>query len=146
MNQPSQSASPMPEVPKAQGLSAPVCSDIFVGIATVMLSRHNSSGIVTTHTICWRQGISDMDTMRGIAVAMAMESKPGFSVDSVLVEILGIPNGMPQHRGGCQKCGHTHSAFEGCTPCEFSSDGGPCRHCGKTASDIVPNVPHHQSR
>lgn len=59
-----------------------------MAFATVMLSKYEDGQVVMSHTLCWRRGVSDKDHMRGIAVTKAMEQKPGYSVDSVLVEIV----------------------------------------------------------
>ena len=61
-----------------------------IAIATVMLSKREHLTTAMTHTLCWREGVSDRDAMRGIAVEHALEAKPGFSVDSVLVEIITV--------------------------------------------------------
>lgn len=51
-------------------------------------------------TMHWREGVTDVNTMRGIAVAAALESKPGFSVDDVIVRIV-MPNvKVSQPHGG----------------------------------------------
>ena len=68
-----------------------------IGIASVLLSKRDGWSTTTTMTMHWREGVTDVDTMRGLAVAAALESKPGFAVEDVLVKII-MPNDQDQTR------------------------------------------------
>lgn len=37
----------------------------------------------------------------------------------------------------CKKCGHTHWMHGSCRPCEYETDGGSCKICGKTAEEVL---------
>ena len=65
-----------------------------IAIASVMLSKRIGWDLHTTHSLHYRSDTSE-DEMRGIAIKSAMEAKPGFSVDSVLVKIVDITSSPP---------------------------------------------------
>jgi hypothetical protein len=68
--------------------------DEILAVASVSLSRTAETTLSRTHTLHWRRhGVSDPDKMRGIALEAALNAKPGFSVDSIIVSIVGARAG-----------------------------------------------------
>ncbi len=62
--------------------------DECIAVASVLLSRWNGTVHTTTQTLHWRRGVSDPDKMRGIAMEEAQKAKPGFSVDSIALDLV----------------------------------------------------------
>lgn len=85
-----------PEGGTAVVVPPPATGSAVVAIAAVQLTKLTPfpGGHTTSHTLTLhhRAGVSDEDQMRGIAVREAMELKPGFSVEQVLVTFASLPN------------------------------------------------------
>ncbi len=61
-----------------------------IAMASVSLSKRDGYNLLTSHSLHYCQDVNE-DEMRGIAIKSSMENKPGFSVDSVLVKVIEIP-------------------------------------------------------
>lgn len=82
-----------------------------IGIAATQLSRRTALGFDIASVLSWASDVSENE-IRGIAVRRALEQKPGFSVDEVIVKIIKLdqrpspeePQPEPS-KGGDASCG-----------------------------------------
>ena len=59
-------------------------------VVCVLLSKHNADHVLQTQTISWRRDVSE-DEAKGAAVAYALQTRPGYSVEMITAVDISQP-------------------------------------------------------
>ena len=65
-----------------------------IAVASVLLSKTDGLNHTSSHSLHYRSNVNENE-MIGIATKAALEMKPGFSVHSVLVDMIELPDYPP---------------------------------------------------